>query len=217
MGDSKQGSGDRWWDVFAKLTPLLIGLFVTGLGTYATNVYRAKEFQLAQLQALNEFRPLLQSDVPVDRAFAYQAFVALGYEDLVVELVRASDDPSGRPALAAVQGPTRQAAQDVLAQVPVYVYLHIAEEGQRDQARLIQAAIEDELGFVVPGIENIAGKAGVPSRARVRYFAESDAKAARLVAEILGKYGFRGATTARLRLRAKPGTVEVWIPAQGTE
>ncbi len=210
----QQDKKDRWWDILARLTPLIVGLFVTGLGTFATHVYQTKELQLAQLKLLNEFRPLLKSDRPADRAFAYQVFMALGYENLVLNLVRASDDPSGRPALtalASIEGPSQKAAKQALSTIPVYVYLHIADQKQRKSARQIQAEIERSLKFVVRGIENVSGKAESPSHTSVRYFNSGDAQAAQSLVTLLHSHGFTDAKSSFLRLRARPGTVEIWF------
>lgn len=64
--------------------------------------------------------------------------------------------------------------ESIARKVPPRVYLHIAEEGQRPAARALQTALI-EAGFVVPGIQNVAGKAYVPPQSEVRFFASGHA------------------------------------------
>ena len=63
--------------------------------------------------------------------------------------------------------------ESISKKVPPRVYLHIAEEGQRPAAQALQTALI-EVGFIVPGIQNVAGKAYVPPQSEVRYFASDD-------------------------------------------
>ncbi|MDH3282121.1 MAG: hypothetical protein OEQ18_13465 [Gammaproteobacteria bacterium] len=203
----------RWWEIVAALTPLILGLGVTGLGTYATAVYRAQEIQLTQLKALNEWRELLNSDIPQERAFAYEAFVALGYESLVVKLVKSTRDPAGRNALSTVTtGQSSAEARQTLTEVPVYVFLHISDEKQRQEAGALRTAIEGELGYIVRGIEHVE-KVKPPKTPEVRYFNSVDETAANKVADIMKANGLSGTKTKRVSfLKAKVGTVEVWYP-----
>lgn len=60
--------------------------------------------------------------------------------------------------------------ESIARKVPPRVYLHIAEESQRPTAQALQTALI-EAGFVVPGIQNVAGKAYVPPQSEVRFFA----------------------------------------------
>lgn len=209
-GDPKK----KWWEVLVALTPLILGIGVTGLGTFATAVYRSQEIRLTQLKALNEWRTLLNSDEPQERAFAYEAFVALGYEALVVKLVKSTRDPAGRNALASVtESDVGAEAQQTLNDVPVYVYLHIAEEVQRDAARSLGEAIGTDLNYIVRGIERVEN-VKPPSRPEVRYFNAIDETAAKRIVEIMKTSGFAEAVAKRVSfLKARPGTVEIWIPA----
>jgi hypothetical protein len=56
-----------------------------------------------------------------------------------------------------------------IRQIPARVYFHIGQEDQRklagDIARRLQAR-----GYIVPGIENVAGKAKVPEISQLRYY-----------------------------------------------
>lgn len=72
--------------------------------------------------------------------------------------------------------------ESISRKVPPRVYLHIAEEGQRPAAQALQTALI-EVGFIVPAIQNVAGKAYVPLESEVRYFA-SDNRTAELARKI---------------------------------
>ena len=89
------GDGKDIFDKLSSLTPLLIGLCVTGVGAIFTNVYNNRQLQLNQIQALDKLRPLLVSDKPEDRAFAYASFSALGYEQVAIGIIQAKQDSSG--------------------------------------------------------------------------------------------------------------------------
>jgi hypothetical protein len=215
---------DRWYDIVNKLTPIVIGICVTGLGIVFEHTYHEKEIQLSkintqlsQLKALNDFLPHLKSENSSERAFAYEAFVALGYEDLMIKIVTATKDPSGRPALQTVvhneQGTNREAAKNALNVVPVYVYLHIADESQRDAAIMLKNKIDENLHYLVQGIENITGKVSSPMQASIRYFNDSDRNAAEAISKLLKDQGIVIVNINKLLLKAKPGTIEVWYPS----
>jgi hypothetical protein len=206
----------RWWDVIAKLTPLIIGLGVTGLGSYAANALKEREYQLTKLKALNEFRPLLESNKESERAFAYSAFVELGYGALAVTLVKAANDPAGRPALAAVaQGKSEElktTAEQALATVPVYVFLQTANKSQKPAAQQLGSEISRNLHYLFEGTENIEDKAVSPANTEVRFFNKSDEDAARKVAGLLIERGLPEASPKLVTVvKAKPGTIEVWF------
>ncbi|MCH7496511.1 MAG: hypothetical protein IH971_01505 [Candidatus Marinimicrobia bacterium] len=202
----------RWWEILATLTPLIIGLGVTGLGTFATFVYRTQEIQLTQLKVLNEWRSMLQSDNAQDRSFAYNAFVALGYESLVRKLVLANNDPAGRPALAtAAKDDGSNEAKRILAEVPVYVFIHIAQEEDREKAEILSDSLVSRLKFIVPGVQLLKT---APQEPEVRYFNDVDKEEATEVAKLMMAVGWPDAKVKRVSfLKAKPGTVEVWLPA----
>lgn len=91
------------WDKLASVTPLILGLAVTGVGAVFTQVYNFRQLQLNQIQALDKLRPLLTSEKPEEREFGYASFAALGYEDIAVRIVRLKSDESGRSVLVELQ------------------------------------------------------------------------------------------------------------------
>lgn len=88
-----------WWDKVASITPLILGLAVTGVATLFTQIYNFRQLQLNQIMALDKLRPLLTSDKDEEREFGYASFAALGYEDVAIRIVKLKQDESGRPLL----------------------------------------------------------------------------------------------------------------------
>jgi hypothetical protein len=208
-----------WFDILIALTPLIVGIGVTGVGAYFTQVNNYRQLQMNELNALDKLRPLLMSENPLDREFAYASFVALGHEQLALKLIQMKQDSAGREVAAHVQNSaetsdeTRTAAAATVKSIPVQLYVHIAEEGQRPYAAKLIQALETE-GYSVPGIENVAGKALLPKRTSVRYFNPQDKATAEKIADILRKQGLANAYPyAVAHLNARPGSLEIWFAA----
>lgn len=216
MKNAENQPKTRWWEIVAKLTPLILGIGITGLGTFSSIWFEAKQTQLNQITALNDFRTLLISDEPADRAFAYEAFVALGYEDLAYKLVQTKNDPAGRPALGKIAELSSNVSDDAktaLKEIPVRVFIHIASETQRDSANSLSADIEKVLNFGVLPIDNISDEAIPPNRPEIRYFNQVDKSATEEIRSVMINFGFPHTEIVMLPyLKAKPGTVEVWFP-----
>jgi hypothetical protein len=100
------------WDKLAALTPLIIGLLVTGVGATFTNIYNYRQLQLNQITALEKLRPLLVSKEAQDREFGYSAFVALGYEQIAIKIIASSQDQSGRKILNKLATSSEDAVKD---------------------------------------------------------------------------------------------------------
>jgi hypothetical protein len=86
-------------DIISALTPLIIGILITGVGAVFTHIYNFRQLQLNQISALDKLRPLLTMESPQDREFAYSSFVALGYEKLAIRLIEVQRDQTGRNVL----------------------------------------------------------------------------------------------------------------------
>jgi hypothetical protein len=208
-----------WYEILIALTPLIVGIGVTGVGAYFTQVNNDRQLQMNELNALDKLRPMLMSENPLDREFAYASFVALGHEQLALKLMRLKKDSAGREVAARIQASsdssddTRTAAAAVVKSIPVQVFVHIAAEDQRPHAAALIQALESE-GYSVPGIENIAGKATLPKRTNVRYFNPQDKATADSIAGILRKQGIDDAYPyAVTHLNARPGSLEIWFAA----
>jgi hypothetical protein len=196
----------------------LIGIFVTGGGAYFTKLYNDRQLQLTQLSALDKFRPLLLSDDPAEREFAYASFRELGYEQLALRIIDLKRDPAGRAVVQDIEqtgsADARQFASMALKMLPVQVYLHIGNAGQESRAKSVAAALQ-EAGLKSMGIENVAGKASLPDVTQVRYFNEADKDVANKVLDILKSNGVQSSETRLLTfLRAPPGSLEIWFASE---
>ena len=205
-------------EILAALTPLILGLAVTGVGVYFTQVYNFRQLQLNQLSALDKFRPLLVSDLPFDREFAYASFDALGYAQLACKIAQLKQDTAGRAVIEECtqsgSATAKQEAAAALKKIPAQVFVQIASEAQRAKAQDIQAILKED-GFVVPGVENIAGKAESPKTTEVRYFNPEDSESAEIITKLLQTKGIAGAHPRNVpRFVVKPGSLEVWFSAE---
>lgn len=80
---------------FGFLVPIAITAIVSLVGVLATYVYNERQVQLAQIEALDKYREYLNSAESTERKFAYEVFKALGYKDLVLELIALRNDGAG--------------------------------------------------------------------------------------------------------------------------
>jgi len=92
-------NGKDIWDKIGSITPLVLGLAVTGVGAFFTHLYDYHQLQLNQIEALDKLRPLLVSDKPEEREFGYASFTALGYEKIAIQIIKLKQDESGRAIL----------------------------------------------------------------------------------------------------------------------
>lgn len=92
--EEKKNTKDLW-DKISSITPLILGIFITGVGILFTQIYNYQQLQLNRIQALDKLRSALISENSLDREFAYSAFIALGYEDLAIRLIQTQKDESG--------------------------------------------------------------------------------------------------------------------------
>lgn len=98
-----------------------------------------------------------------------------------------------------------------LNQLPSRVYLHIADERQRELARSWQQQLAKQQ-YLLPGIENV-GKG--PNTTEVRYFFESDRQVAgQIVRELHASDPQAAAKWIRNQTKARSGTIEIWMSAK---
>ncbi len=204
-----------WLEVIAMLTPLILGLLVTGVGAAFTQVYNYRQLQLNQLTALDKFRRLLVSERPEEREFAYASFAALGYEDLALKMISLKQDGAGRAVAQEIStsgsASSRTTANAVLATIPSQVYLHIGDESERAKSRELSEALV-AAGFQPMGTENVAAKGGTPNSTQIRYFNEADKQSAEAVTAVLKGQGVTEAKATLMgNLKAPQGTIEIWL------
>lgn len=125
------------WDKIGSVTPLILGLAVTGVGAFFTQIYNFRQLQLNQITALEKLRPLLTSEKPEDREFGYASFAALGYEEIAIRIVQIKKDESGRSVLVELEktGPPQlqASARDALSALDAAKKLvNIAEFGKAE-------------------------------------------------------------------------------------
>lgn len=206
-----------WYEILAALTPLILGLCITGVGAFFTQVYNFRQLEVNQLNALDKFRGLLVSENAFDREFAYASFSALGHEQLALKLMQIKQDSAGRSVAQQIKASgsaaARTEASAALSTIPVQVFLQIAAESQREKAKDVVAALQQR-GYVTPGIENISGKADSPKKTDVRYFNDEDKPIAETVASILKERGIADAYAHHVsQFKVKPGSLEIWFSA----
>lgn len=142
------------WDKIGSVTPLILGIAVTGVGALFTQVYNFRQLQLNQIAALDKLRPLLTSDKPEEREFGYASFAALGYEEIAVRIVQLKKDQSGRSVLLELQkvgSPKVQAnAADALRSLDeAQKLVNIAEFGkpEPDESQLKEEPLEERIPY----------------------------------------------------------------------
>lgn len=216
MERSDRMQSKQWHEVLASLTPLILGVCVTGIGAVFTHLYNSRQLQINQLNALDKFRPLLVSESSYDREFAYASFAAMGYEELALKLMQVKQDSAGRQVAQSIalvgSGSARAEAVAALNTIPAQVYLQIGSEAHRSKARAIQLELQRQ-GFSVPGVENVAGEAELPKKTNVRYFNDQDKATAEAIVNILKAQGIDSAYPYRVNLKARPGSLEIWFSA----
>jgi hypothetical protein len=88
-------SRKNWIDKLSSLSPLISGVLIAGVGTFATISYNNRQMDINLLNVLDKFRPYITSENPVDRQFGYECFVKLDEEAFVVKLIEANNDSAG--------------------------------------------------------------------------------------------------------------------------
>jgi hypothetical protein len=206
-----------WYEILIAMTPLIVGVGVTGVGAWFTQVNNYRQLQANQLTALDKLRPLLISDDPLDREFAYASFVALGHEQLALNLMRLKQDSAGRTVAQRMQAGNdstmRGEAGSALQAIPAEIYIHIAAETQRAKAIEIGDVLRRS-GYSIAPIETADEKTPRPQQDNLLYFNAQDAAAANDIARILRAHGMSSLAVDEIaHNRARPGSLEIWFRA----
>ncbi|HEY0428464.1 MAG TPA: hypothetical protein VGC76_11845 [Pyrinomonadaceae bacterium] len=97
------------------------------------------------------------------------------------------------------------------------IYLHIGEEAQRPLAETLQKKLQ-AAGYIIPGIQNVAGRAVVPTVTQLRYCVgrgqDSDI---RVITDLLAKQGIKLTVHDPLTVPgcanvSSPRSYELWLP-----
>lgn len=234
-----RSNGKPWFEILGVLSPLIIGVVVTGGASYFGSRFNERQLEISkdnndkqlalnsqnvqqqmqinQISMLERFRPYLLSSDASEREFAYASFSILGQEELALRIMKIKGDIAGKPvALDILQtGSTaaRKAAATTLEAITPRVSIHFGQEWQKDWATSLASSLKSS-GFKVPDIENVSGVANSPKITNVRYFNETDKDTADSIAAMLRKEGFEGAKSYRVaQFLNKPGDLEVWFSA----
>jgi hypothetical protein len=202
-----------WWEIVSALTPLILGVCVTGVVAFFTQVYNYRQLQLNQITVLDKLKPQLISENAYEREFAYASFTAFGYEDLALKLMKAQQDAAGRSVAQQIQLSgtiaAKSEAKATLSSLPIQVYIQIANDKQRMKAEAIRVILQEK-GYVVPEIENVEGKLDLPRKPNVRYFNDQDKPIADGIVAILIEQGLSSAHAEQVsRYKVKPGSLEI--------
>jgi hypothetical protein len=210
-----------WYEILIALTPLIVGIGVTGVGAYFTQVNSYRQLQANELAALDKLRPLLISENPFDREFAYASFVALGHEELALKLMRLKQDSAGRAVAQRMRADSddtmQRKASAALDTIPAEIYIHVATEAQRAKANEVGEALRRS-GYSIAPIALADNNAPSPTRDNLLYFNAQDKAAADKVAAVMRDHGITEIAVDEIaHNRARPGSLEVWFAAVAAE
>lgn len=228
---------EPWYEVVAKLTPLISSILISGVIGYltvqSTARLQARQLELSQATSLLEILPKIQSANPSECLAAFEAFNGDALEERLVEIMEDMLEPCGRPRLKAIAKSAstttdvRSHALQALQRIPVWVYVRTACRSgeaacrQDETACVLSKRIE---GYRRPG--EASGQpfsyrdprqvdGGAPDLPEVRYFSESEREDAQIVADLYQKSADGQAGVKWLPLIGRPGTIELWMPKSG--
>ncbi len=226
-----------WYEVVAKLTPLISSVMISGAIGYmtilSTQRLETRKLELSQADSLLKVLPTTRSENPSECLTAFEAFNGNDLNQRLIDIMLDIMEPCGRPKLIAIAhdrgipSVTQRRARDALLKVPAWVYLRTScrpgEPGcVQDQAacalsRKIQdyrrAEDDGNPPFSYRGPQQVDGDA--PDITEVRYFSNSEQAEAEIVKTLFEQTISGGATLKWLPLMARPGTIEIWLPKNG--
>jgi hypothetical protein len=217
MSEESDNKKEPLWKIIAALTPLILGVCVTGTGVLLNHNYNKQQIKLNELTLMDKFKGDLISENSIDRGFAYAAFDALGYSDIALKLIATSKDAAGRTLAQKVNeakdtaSDEKKNASSILSSLPNRIDMQIANDEQKTEAETIRTYLK-KLGNTVSLIE-IVGAGRSTSSTEVRYFFESDKEAASYVVGVLQSFVKIDAPkfVRGYEKTAKKGNVEIWL------
>jgi hypothetical protein len=158
-----------FWDKLVSVTPLILGICVTGVAALFTQIYNYRQLELNRITALDKFRPLLTSNRPEDREFGYESFAALGHEQLAIRIIKLKKDEAGRSVLVELKqsaDPQNQAsaANALKALDEAKKLVNLSEFGTATPSADQELELEKFEAGADPAIEDIAKRVGVTSK-----------------------------------------------------
>jgi len=230
-------SREPWYEVVAKLTPLISSILISGVIGYltvqSTARLQSRQLELSQATSLLEILPKIQSSNPSECLAAFEAFNGEALEQRLVEIMEDMLEPCGRPRLKAIANSRTTSAEvkahalQALRRIPVWIYVRTAcragEAGckQDEAACVLSRRIEDYRRpgeadgqpFSYRDPRQVDGAA--PERAEIRFFSESEREDAGIVADLYRQTVDAEAEIKWLPLIGRPGTIELWMPKAG--
>jgi hypothetical protein len=91
------------WDKIAAITPIVLGLIVTGGAGVFGYLHNKRQDTLAEITALEQLQPKLNSESPTDRKFAYLAFAQMGYGRFALELIGLRNDNAAADVVSSIK------------------------------------------------------------------------------------------------------------------
>ncbi len=167
----------------------------------------------AKITTLEAERKRLEEELAsLDRSYQQQSKVLDQFAARRVTPATVAEAKQLVVASRKIQDRVRETLAETPSRSSPRVFLHIADENQRDSARHLQAALI-ERGFIVPGIENV-GRIGakIPQeKSEVRYFHREDEKDAVRLTGALENEGVRAKIKPLFHEKNEPlGKFEVW-------
>lgn len=206
--ESRQKRATRHW-LLLLLAPLLVGACLLVYTSYAVSK------RLRQIGELDAQIAARQSEIAdKDRIIAERnrqlenkEQVIQAKTEVISKVYEQATDPGARARILS----TIESNLTAAAATP-RVFIHYPDAGQKGLADALRAKVR-QLGYVVPATELVPAARPNPE---VRYFFPDDRAAAERVAEVIAgqRVGLRVAQ--RNAPGAKPGLVEVWLPASLT-
>ena len=186
----------RPW-LLATLLPLLLGGALLAFTSYAV----AK--RLRQITELDGKIADKQKDIEEKDRLIAEKEQALAAKSQVIAKVY-EDNPEARAEIiSAIE------ANPAAAATTPRVFIHYPEPGQKGLADRARGAVRG-LGYIVGNSELVAA---ARVNAEVRYFFADDRPAAEKVSGVLSGQGLNLSPVLRNAPGAKPGLIEVWLPA----
>jgi hypothetical protein len=176
----QQGRSKDMWDKLGAITPLILGLIVTGGAALFGAIHNSKQDKLAEIAALEKFQAKLNSTDPSDREFGYSAFAALGYEEIALRLIRLQKDRSAEDIVNSIKASNSSLAAQADATLKELREARdpsgkIAKFTTSSDGTISFADAWDEKNVVPVEIPQLRGIPGAPLDGTIRFYKDAAA------------------------------------------
>lgn len=179
MSQEQEKSKDAW-DKLGAITPLILGLIVTGGAALFGAIHNSKQDKLAEIAALEKFQAKLTSADPSDREFGYSAFAALGYQEIALRLIRLQKDRSAEDIVNSIKASNSSLAAQADATLKELREARdpsgkIAKFTTSSDGTISFADAWDEKNVVPVEISQLRGIPGAPPDGTIRFYKDAAA------------------------------------------